>query len=158
MSHGKISKQDIFDVQKQWGNAVVNIGHDYISRKDYVATASSAIETLYDFDNGSVLFKPTRTMADNPFRNTKESAIAYFVGGGEYDDAGFAINPWSRVRFDENQTILIKDDFAISMGLYYFMDANTNIETTVEFTFGYRFRDDGNLVIFLHHSSIPYSK
>ena len=71
------------------------------------------------------------------------------------EDRGFAIQPWSRVRF-ENAGFIIGGGMAIAMGNYWFTDANTGEEARVEFTFGY-FRDgDGDLRINLHHSSFPY--
>ena len=152
-----ISMDDIRIAQKNWGDAVIRIGQDYINGRDYKATADAAIHDLYDFDGDGVLFKPTRTSAEQPFRNTKESAVSYFVGGGSDNDIGFALNPWACVRFDENQTVLLEKDFAVSMGMYYFTDSNTGTETPVEFTFGYKPCTDGSLIIFLHHSSVPYN-
>ena len=43
------------------------------------------------------------------------------------------------------------------MGNYYFTDFN-DVETKVEFTFGYFKNKEGNLLIDLHHSSFPYMK
>lgn len=43
------------------------------------------------------------------------------------------------------------------MGNYYFTDKNGK-EVKVEFTFGYKRAKDSRLVIFLHHSSIPFSQ
>ncbi len=38
------------------------------------------MESQYAFDEGTVLFKPTKA-AQKPFRSTKAEAISYFVGG-----------------------------------------------------------------------------
>ncbi|MGK7893103.1 MAG: hypothetical protein AB4372_05590 [Xenococcus sp. (in: cyanobacteria)] len=66
------------------------------------------------------------------------------------------MQPWSKVRF-ENVGIILHCNSALAMGNYYFTDANTEEETKAEFTFGYRRNDNSNLVIELHHSSLPYN-
>merc|ERR1719217_1397826 len=43
------------------------------------------------------------------------------------------------------------------MGNYYFTCATTGDRTKVEYTFGYKRNSDGELRIFLHHSSVPYA-
>ncbi len=101
-----------------------------------------------------VLFKPTKA-AEKQFRSTREEAVSYFVTGAVPEDRGFAIQPWSKVRF-ENAGFIIDGDPAIAMGNYYFTDANTGKEAEVEFTFGYFRDEDGGLRIHLHHSSFPY--
>ena len=93
---------------------------------------------------------------DDPFRNSYDEALSYFVGGMLEEDKGFALQPWTAVRF-ENEDLLIRDDHALAMGLYYFTDTAGN-ETKVEYTFGYRLDDDGSVKIELHHSSLPFSK
>ena len=70
------------------------------------------------------------------------------------EDKGFAINPLTKVRF-ENSGIIIDGDRAIAMGNYYFTDLSGS-EAKVEYTFGYKLID-GKLKIDLHHSSFPYS-
>ena len=86
----------------------------------------------------------------------------HFVGAaaagdeiGIKEDKGFAINPWTAVRFENSKTILNADS-ATAMGEYYF----TTLEGTVakvEYTFQYKRGADGNLKIVVHHSSLPYS-
>ena len=98
-------------------------------------------------------------MASNgKFRPTKNQALSYFIAGDERacnEDKGFAINPWTKVRF-ENSGIIIDGDRAIAMGNYYFTDLSGS-EAKVEYTFGYIKDIKGNLRINLHHSSIPHS-
>ncbi|MGQ9831530.1 MAG: hypothetical protein ACUVQI_07980, partial [Thermochromatium sp.] len=101
-----------------------------------------------------VLFKPTKAAVDE-FRETREEALSYFVTGVEAEDHGFALQPWSRVRFVNHQ-IVINQDTAEAMGNYYFTDAKTGEVVKADFTFGYRRAADGHLVVFLHHSSLPY--
>ena len=89
---------------------------------------------------------------------TKEEALSYFVGGGNPEDHGFAIQPWSKVRFENNEVIFNPGGkTAEAMGNYYFTDAKTDKEVKVEFTFGYEKLKHGEVKIFLHHSSLPYN-
>lgn len=149
-----ITEQEVLAAQQAWGQAVVEIGQIYRAGGDYRAAASAMIDRLYGYGHGPVLFKPTKA-AEDEFRETKEEALSYFVTGIEREDHGFALQPWSKVRFENNQ-IVINADSAEAMGDYYFTDANTGEEVKVDFTFGYKRLDDGRLVIFLHHSSLPY--
>ena len=103
-----------------------------------------------------MLFKPTKAAHDQ-FRETKAEAMSYFVGGENPEDHGFAIQPWSAVRFENNGIVIDADaDTAEAMGNYYFTDAKTGTEVKVEYTFAYKRLKDGRLAIFLHHSSLPY--
>ena len=110
------------------------------------------------------MFKPTKAR-EYQFRSTKKGALSYFIGGdiidgGYTEDKGFAINSgkcWSNVEFFNNQ-IDINHNIAIAMGNYIFTCAKSNEKITVEYTFGYKLNKDGNIRIFLHHSSIPYKK
>ena len=43
------------------------------------------------------------------------------------------------------------------MGNYYFTSAADGSKTKVEYTFGYKKNSDGEVRIFLHHSSVPFS-
>ena len=70
------------------------------------------------------------------------------------EDKGFAINPWTKVRF-ENNAIILEENRAIAMGNYFFTDLDGN-EAKVEYTFGYKLIE-GQLKIDLHHSSFPYN-
>ena len=69
------------------------------------------------------------------------------------EDKGFAIQPWTKVRFD-NTDFILEDNRAIAMGNYFFTDLDGN-EAKVEYTFGYKLVD-GVLKIDLHHSSFPF--
>ena len=91
-----------------------------------------------------------------PFRKTFTEALSYFIGGEISEDNGFAITPWSKVRFGEQQ-IVINNDSALAMGHYFFTRFDNNEEIKVEFTFGYIRGDIGNLMINLHHSSLPFT-
>ena len=81
-------------------------------------------------------------------------AEAFIIGKDFNEDLGFALNPWTNVRF-ENEGYNIREKFALVMGNYFFTSLDGN-ETKVEYTFGY-FKDKaGSLKINLHHSSLPY--
>ena len=150
-----IVEREVVEAQKIWGEAIVAIGEAYTQKKDYKALAEEVVDTLYGYDEGVVLFTPTRA-SEKQFRLKKEEAVSYFVSGIIPEDRGFAIQPWSKIRF-ENAGIIINGDSTIAMGNYYFTDANTGEEAKVEFTFGY-FKDaNGKLRINVHHSSFPYA-
>lgn len=150
-----ITEQEIQAAQQAWADGIVAIGKAYQEKGDYQAVAAKLLDDLYAFDSDKVLFKPTKA-AEDEFRETKDEALSYFVKGKEAEDHGFALQPWSKVRFD-NKVTAINQDTAEAMGNYFFTDAKTGKETKVDYTFGYK-RDpkDGHLRIFLHHSSLPY--
>ncbi len=149
-----ITQKHILEAQQKWADAIVKIGKTYLEKGDYVGVAHQLIDHLYAYDEGNVLFKPTKAGKDQ-FRGTEKEALSYFVSGLMDEDHGFAIQPWSNVRF-ENEDFLLMNDYAVVMGNYYFTDANTENEVKVEFTFGYIKDANEKLLINLHHSSLPY--
>lgn len=144
-----LKKEDILNAQKEWAEAIVDIG----KAENPEITAQDIIDKLYGYDTGTVLFKPTLA-SDDPFRGTKEEALSYFVGGSIAEDKGFALAPYTKVRF-ENEDIITQCNTALSMGEYYFTKTDGS-EIKVEYSFGYIRDEDGNLKINLHHSSLPY--
>jgi len=150
-----ITKEQVIKAQNQWANAVIEMGtikEDY-AFKQY---AINFLDELYFFQTGPVLFKPTMASLQQ-FRNTKEMALSYFIGGKDAfckEDDGFAKKPWIDIKF-ENNNIILDNKRAIAMGNYYFKSNSSDI-TKVEFTFGYKLVN-GKLKIDLHHSSLPYS-
>ncbi len=151
----EITQQEIVAAQKAWADGIVAIGEAYINKGDYKARAARHVRELYAYDLGDVLFKPTLA-SEKQFRTTFEDALSYFVGGRVKEDKGFAIKPWSKARFGE-QNIIIGSGSATAMGNYYFTEAGGEKETKVEYTFGYIKDADGKLRINVHHSSVPYS-
>lgn len=149
-----ITESEIFMVQRKWATGVLKIGSLFLSGDDYVTRTHSLIDTLYGYDEGPVLFKPTLAV-DHPFRPQKNEATSYFIGGAINEDLGFAIRPWERVRFG-SQRILLQDTTALCMGHYYFTEYNLCEAITAEFSFGYFRSKDGSVRINLHHSSLPY--
>jgi len=148
-----ITETDIRDAQKMWGDAVVKIGASGAKAPE---VAKAAAEAAYAFELGPILFKPTLA-AEQPFRPDLEGTLSYFVSGNpDYaEDSGFAIKPWTKVRFD-NHNIKIFGNKAIAMGHYYFTAKATGKETKVEYTKGYVKMPDGRVLIFLQDSSLPY--
>lgn len=145
----KITKEEILATQKAWGDGIVAIGQ----AKDHTKAAREHIDTLYAYDLGPVLFKPTKASALQ-FRDTKDEALSYFVGGKEPEDKGFALAPFTKVRF-ENHGMVMGCNTALAQGNYYFTQTGGQ-EVKVEYTFGYMTDKDGHLKINLHHSSLPY--
>ena len=151
-----VTQEQVEKIQNIWGDGVVKIGALKHDRKECEKFASEFLDNLYAFDKGKVLFKPTKCEKEQ-FRPTKSEALSYFISGDDRacdDDKGFAIQPWTKVRF-ENTGFILEIDRAISMGNYFFTDLDGN-EAKVEYTFGYK-SINGNLKIDLHHSSFPYS-
>lgn len=151
----QITEKDIAAAQQKWADCIVQIGKTATEKGDYKAVAEKCVTELYAYDSGPVLFKPTKA-AEKQFRATKKEALSYFITGEVPEDHGFALQPWSNVRFEPAGTI-IDSDSAITMGNYYFTDAKTGKEVKVEYTFGYKQGKDGKLLINLHHSSLPYT-
>ncbi len=151
-----ISKEQVLEAQTTWGNGVVKIGVLKQERQECEKFTSKFLDELYAFEAGTVLFKPTKCAIEQ-FRPTKPEALSYFIAGENRacnEDKGFAINPWTKVRF-ENSGIILGEKRAIAMGNYFFTDLKGN-EAKVEYTFGYKLVDH-KLKIDLHHSSFPFS-
>lgn len=152
-----ITEQEVIQAQEKWGAGIVKIGSVKDDMSQCEKETDAHLDNLYAFDLGTVLFKPTKA-ADVQFRLDRKSAKSYFIGGDDdyAEDHGFAINPWTAVRFD-NAAVILEQNRAIAMGNYYFTDTS-GAETKVEYTFGYKKDTNGNLKIDLHHSSIPFAK
>lgn len=144
----KITERDVLNAQQAWGDAIVKIG----ASSHPHSTAERYISDLYAYNLGIVLFKPTMARK-RQFRGTKEEALSYFVGRDGTEDRGFAMEPFVKVRF-ENEGIITECGYAVAMGNYYFIK-NNGEEIKVEYTFGY-IGNNGKLKINLHHSSFPY--
>ena len=152
----EITKNELIAAQQEWGNGIVKIGKAFTDKQDYEAAAKEHISNLYAYGKSEVLFKPTKA-AEQQFRGTEEAALSYFVAtnGKCAEDKGFAIQPWTDVRF-ENTGFVSNGSTALAMGNYFFTDTDGN-ETKVEYSFGYIKDSEGKLRINLHHSSVPFS-
>lgn len=152
-----ITKEQVLEAQEKWGNGVVKIGALKNQRTECEFFTSIFLDERYAFDSSLVIFKPTKCEIQQ-FRPTKAEALSYFIAGDDRacnEDKGFAIQPWTKVRF-ENAGIILEEERAISMGNYFFTDLDGN-EAKVEYTFGYKLINN-ELKIDLHHSSFPYKQ
>ena len=112
-----VTKDIVINAQTEWGNGVVKIGSLRENRTDCESFTNAFLDKLYSFENGPVLFKPTKCAVEQ-FRPTKAEAKSYFIAGDDracQEDKGFAINPWTKVRF-ENNAIILEENRAIAMG------------------------------------------
>jgi hypothetical protein len=151
-----ISLKEVENIQKDWGTNLVKLGRLKGNFEACENEASQMIKRLYGYDNGIVLFKPTKAK-ESQFRLSFEGAKSYFIGGDENfsEDSGFALQPWINVRF-ENASVILNEKTAIAMGNYFFSELNGNV-VKVEYTFGYFLDSKQCLKINLHHSSLPYT-
>lgn len=150
-----ISRESVEAAQDAWARGIEKISQTFVAGNDYRAAAVNHIQTLYAYGDSEVLFKPTLASEDQ-FRETFDEALSYFVGGSIAEDNGFAIKPWTAVRFGKGQ-ISIHGNSALAMGNYYFTPADGTGEVKVEYSFGYIADKDCNLKINLHHSSLPFA-
>ena len=151
-----ITKSQIHEAQKKWSSGIVKIGTLKDNESECLVFTKSFLNSLYDFENNDVLFKPTKA-SEEQFRPNFQMALSYFLGGNNSfcsEDEGFAMKPWEDVKF-ENSGFIIENERAIAMGNYFFTDSSGAV-VKVEYTFGYKLRN-GHLLIDLHHSSLPFS-
>ncbi len=156
MTTSVITEQEIFDIQQAWGEGVVKIGKVYAENGDYKSTAVEFINVFYNYQESSVLFKPT-LVSEKQFRTEFDGALSYFISGDEHypEDHGFAIKPWSKVRW-ENIGIRSIGNMAVAMGNYYFTPAKEGDDVKAEYSFAYTKNREGKLKIILHDSHLPY--
>ena len=149
-----VKVSDVESAQQAWGAGIVAIALAHSTGGDYVSIATNHVNTLYSYQMGPVLFKPTLAAIDQ-FRPTFDTALSYFVASNNAcpEDKGFAIKGWTDVRF-ENTDVIVNGNTALAMGNYFFTSPEGD-EVKVEYTFGYIQDGDGNLRIQLHHSSMP---
>ena len=153
-----IVKNDILKALNDWGESLIAISRAYEDDglESARAIAEQALDRLYGFELGPVLFKPTLSGGPQTFRLTKISALSYFIGSDpEYpNDSGFGIKFWRSVK-PETSATFIRNDVAMWMGWVCFIDKNNSV-TKVDKTFGYTKDKNGALKIVLHHSSLPF--
>jgi len=151
-----ITEQEVVNAQKAWGDGIVEIGRVYSDDGDYVQAASDHINRFYGYDLSLVLFKPTLA-AEEQFRISFDGALSYFVGGNSFysEDGGFALRPWTAVRWQNSGIVNNSCNMAVAMGNYIFT-ATDGSDTKVEYTLGYVRDENGDLRIVVHHSALPY--
>ncbi len=151
-----ITAAEVEAAQTAWGEGIVAIGQAYTDEGDYRAAATDHIAKFYNYADGeTLLFKPTLAATDQ-FRESTDEALSYFVGTEGTEDGGFAIAPYTAVRWENNGTIISDaGDMAVAMGNYFFTGTD-GTDTKVEYSFAYEKDDNGELKIVLHHSSLPF--
>lgn len=153
-----IDERNLLAARVAWGEGLLAISDAYetggIVRAKQIASAF--IDTVYGYDLGPVLFKPTRSGGEQTFRTTKNGALSYFVGHDKnYPlDRGFGIMRWRSVT-SKTAACYINGDIAMWMGWFLMKDKDDEV-TKVDKSFGYKKSPDGVLKIVLHHSSFPY--
>ena len=118
-----ITKDQIHKAQKKWGDGIVKIGSLMNDEQACIKFTNSFLNSIYDFKNSDVLFKPTKVNKEQ-FRPKIEMALSYFLGGKNSfcsEDEGFALKPWVEVKF-ENFGFIIEENRALVMGNYFFTD------------------------------------
>ena len=145
-----MSSNQIEHFLNSWKDGVIEIGRIYLEGGDYEKSAELFVSTHYAFDSEEVLFKPTFTK-EVIFRNSKDLALSYFIGGEVAEDKGFALKPWEEIRLEELNTIE-QDNLMVAMGTLNFKPLNLKENTLISFTF-LLIDTDGSLKIKVHHSS-----
>lgn len=153
-----ITEREVVEAQEAWGKGIVKIGKVFQEGGDYRKAAADHIDDFYAYDLSLVLFKPTLASAEQ-FRPTFDGALSYFVGGNPSypEDKGFAITPWSNVRWMNAGITNNICHMAVAMGNYYFTPAKGGDDVKVEYTIGYIRDGKGALRMTVHKSTIPYS-
>ena len=154
-----INETELATARAAWGNGLVAISKAYDETGIDGAhdLADSLLDTLYGFEFGQILFKPTLSGGTQTFRTDKRGTLSYFIGHNpEFPkDTGFGLKSWRDVRF-ETSSAFIEGDVAMWMGWVTFTDRNGNV-VKADKSFGYRRAADGSLKLVLHHSSLPYT-
>ena len=145
-----MSSNQIEHFLNSWKDGVIEIGRIHLEEGDYEKSAELFVSTHYAFDSEEVLFKPTFTK-EVIFRNSKDSALSYFIGGEVAEDKGFALKPWEEIRLEE-LNIIEQDNLMVAMGTLNFKPLNLKENTLIAFTF-LLIDTDGSLKIKVHHSS-----
>tara|TARA_Y100000768_G_C23959999_1_gene674815 strand:+ start:958 stop:1401 length:444 start_codon:yes stop_codon:yes gene_type:complete len=145
-----MSSNQIEHFLNSWKDGVIEIGRIHLEGGDYEKSAELFVSTHYAFDSEEVLFKPTFTK-EVIFRNSKDLALSYFIGGEVDEDKGFALKPWEEIRLEE-LNIIEQDNLMVAMGTLNFKPLNLEENTLIAFTFLLIDTDD-SLKIKVHHSS-----
>ena len=145
-----MSSNQIQHFLNSWKDGVIEIGRIHLEGGDYEKSAELFVSTHYAFDSEEVLFKPTFTK-EIIFRNSKDLALSYFIGGVISEDNGFALKPWEKIRLEE-LNIIEENNSMVAMGILNFKPLNLEEITIIAFTF-LLINTDESLKIKVHHSS-----
>ena len=145
-----MSSDQIKNFLNSWKDGVIEIGRVYLEEGDYQKCAENFLSSHYAFDHEEVLFKPTFTK-EVIFRNSKDSALSYFIKGDVAEDNGFALRPWEDIKLEE-LNVIEENNLIVAMGTLSFKPVDIDEFTMVAFTFLLVIVDE-SLKIKVHHSS-----
>ena len=112
-----ITETELAEARRVWGEALVAIAKAYEADgiRGARPVAEGALDTIYGYNLGPVLFKPTMASGEKTFRPTRIGALAYFIGH-DVDfphDSGFGLKNWRTVE-SETAASFIEGDVATS--------------------------------------------
>ena len=154
-----VTTEEVEACQKAWADAIVNISKIYRDKGKFVEAAGEAAGALYGYGHGNVLFKPTKA-AVNPFRPDASEAMSYFVGENNVEKGyrrGRRLRHQRWQGLEEGSPTPPSPAFLRPACHRHPRHRYHRPRHRVEYTFGYKRNDDGNVRICLHHSSVPYS-
>ena len=155
----EITQGEVEAAQQAWGLALIGISAAHADGGVAAARAAAerAIDRLYAYQFGDVLFRPTLAQAPQTFRTRRDGALAYFVGqDADYpDDDGFALNGWTDFEI-ENSAMFIVGDVAKTTGNVRLFNIAGDV-VVVDKSWAFMRAEDGSLRITLHHSSLPFA-
>ena len=154
-----IDETELAEARTAWGDGLVAISKafDDSGIDSARATAVGLLDSLYGFEFGPILFKPTLSGGARTFRTDREGTLSYFIGHDPNfpQDTGFGLKSWREVTC-ETSSFFIEGEVAMWMGWVTFTDRDGNV-VKVDKSFGYRRAADGSLKLVLHHSSLPFT-
>ena len=154
-----ITETDLATARAAWGNGLIaiSVAFDESGIDGARAIAGDLLDTLYGFEFGPILFKPTLSGGAQTFRTDRAGTLSYFIGHDPNfpQDTGFGLKSWRQVT-SETSSFFVEGDVAMWMGWVTFTSKNGDV-VKVDKSFGYRRAPDGSLKLVLHHSSLPYS-
>lgn len=154
-----INETDLAKARTAWGDGLIAISKafDEGGIESARAIAGDILDSLYGFEFGPILFKPTLSGGAQTFRTDKAGTLSYFIGHDAAfpQDTGFGLKSWRKVS-SETSAMFTEGEVAMWMGWVTFTDKDDDV-VKVDKSFGYRRAADGRLKLVLHHSSLPYS-
>ena len=154
-----ITETDLAKARTAWGDGLIAIStaFDAGGIDAAKAIAGGLLDSLYGFEFGPILFKPTMSGGAQTFRTDRTGTLSYFIGHNPDfpQDTGFGLKSWRDVS-SYTASFFIEGDLALWMGWVRFTDRHGDT-VKVDKSFGYRRAADGTLKLVLHHSSLPYS-
>ena len=154
-----INETELAEARAAWGDGLVAISRAYDNGgiQKARAVAGDILDSLYGFEFGPVLFKPTLSGGAKTFRTDRTGTLSYFIGHNPDfpQDTGFGLKSWREVS-SQTSSVFVEGEVAMWMGWVTFTDRNGDA-VKVDKSFGYRRAADGRLKLVLHHSSLPYT-